>query len=98
HDLRHAEESAAPAAHACLRERADGRLNRAGSMQHRSTPGASPASRILNAMSIDVEDYFQVAAFAPYIDRERWNAMPCRVERNIDRILELLDRHEARAT
>lgn len=67
-------------------------------MQHRSTPGASPSSRTLNAMSIDVEDYFQVAAFAPYIDRERWNSMPCRVERNIDRILELLDRHEARAT
>lgn len=52
----------------------------------------------VNAMSIDVEDYFQVAAFAPYIERNRWDAMPCRVERNIARILELLDRHETRAT
>ncbi len=52
----------------------------------------------INAMSIDVEDYFQVAAFAPYIDRSRWETLPCRVERNIELILELLDRHETRAT
>jgi len=49
-------------------------------------------------MSIDVEDYFQVAAFASYIERERWETMPCRVERNIGRILALLDRHDTRAT
>lgn len=52
----------------------------------------------VNAMSIDVEDYFQVAAFAPYIERDRWDAMPCRVERNVAVILELLERHEAHAT
>lgn len=51
-----------------------------------------------NAMSIDVEDYFQVAAFAPYIDRSRWETLPCRVERNMELILELLDRHQTRAT
>ena len=52
----------------------------------------------LNAMSIDVEDYFQVAAFAPYIDRRRWDGMECRVERNVKLILDLLDRHAAKAT
>ncbi|MDT3680125.1 MAG: DUF3473 domain-containing protein [Burkholderiaceae bacterium] len=52
----------------------------------------------VNAMSIDVEDYFQVAAFAPYIGRERWDAIPCRVEKNVAVILELLERHETRAT
>ncbi|MCD6680949.1 MAG: DUF3473 domain-containing protein [Burkholderiaceae bacterium] len=52
----------------------------------------------VNAMSIDVEDYFQVAAFAPYVARDRWDAMPCRVERNVAVILELLERHETRAT
>lgn len=52
----------------------------------------------VNAMSIDVEDYFQVAAFAPYIDRSRWESLECRVERNVDLILELLDRHGAQAT
>lgn len=52
----------------------------------------------VNAMSIDVEDYFQVAAFAPYIERGRWDSMPCRVERNMALILDLLDRHDTRAT
>src|SRR5262245_14664852 len=52
----------------------------------------------VNALSIDVEDYFQVSALAPHIDRERWDSMPCRVERNIARLLEMLDRNRARAT
>lgn len=53
---------------------------------------------ILNALTIDVEDYFQVSALAPYIAREHWDAMPCRVERNVDRILGLLADHRATAT
>ncbi len=53
---------------------------------------------IRNAMSIDVEDYFQVSAFAPHIRREDWDSLPCRVERNIDVILGLLDDTDARAT
>jgi polysaccharide deacetylase family protein (PEP-CTERM system associated) len=51
-----------------------------------------------NAMTIDVEDYFQVSAFAPYIARERWESMPCRVESNVDRILALLDDQRTKAT
>jgi polysaccharide deacetylase family protein (PEP-CTERM system associated) len=51
-----------------------------------------------NAMSIDVEDYFQVSAFAPHIRREDWDALPCRVERNVDVILGLLDEAGAHAT
>ena len=46
---------------------------------------------VVNAMTIDVEDYFQVSAFAPYIDRARWDSIPCRVEANVERILGLLD-------
>jgi polysaccharide deacetylase family protein (PEP-CTERM system associated) len=53
---------------------------------------------IRNAMSIDVEDYFQVSAFAPHIRREDWDALPCRVERNVDVILGLLDEANASAT
>jgi polysaccharide deacetylase family protein (PEP-CTERM system associated) len=53
---------------------------------------------IRNAMSIDVEDYFQVSAFAPHIRREDWDALPCRVERNVDLILQLLDDTDAKAT
>ena len=51
-----------------------------------------------NALTIDVEDYFQVSALAPYIPRDQWDSHDCRVERNVDRILLLLDDHRTRAT
>ncbi|WP_255758240.1 XrtA system polysaccharide deacetylase [Massilia sp. erpn] len=57
---------------------------------------AAPAIR--NAMTIDVEDYFQVSAFAPHIAREAWPSLECRVEANIDRILGILDAGQAKAT
>lgn len=57
-----------------------------------------PSHRISNALTIDVEDYFQVSAFAPHIDRSQWDSIPCRVERNIDRVLELLAGSESKAT
>jgi polysaccharide deacetylase family protein (PEP-CTERM system associated) len=53
---------------------------------------------IANAMTIDVEDYFQVSAFSSVIRREEWDRYPSRVARNVDRILELLARHDASAT
>lgn len=53
---------------------------------------------ITNALTIDVEDYFQVSAFAPYIARADWERRECRVERNVDRILALLDEHGTQAT
>lgn len=51
-----------------------------------------------NALTIDVEDYFQVSAFAAHIPREAWERLPCRVERNVDVILGLLDASGARGT
>jgi hypothetical protein len=42
---------------------------------------------LTNALTIDVEDYFQVSAFAPYIRARRLGHRECRVERNVDRIL-----------
>ncbi len=53
---------------------------------------------MINALTIDVEDYFQVSALAPHFPRNTWDDVPCRVERNVDRILELLDGHGAHAT
>src|SRR5512137_2304889 len=61
------------------------------------SPSQLPGATI-NALTIDVEDYFQVSAFAPYIARADWDARECRVERNVERILELLDDAGARAT
>jgi len=57
-----------------------------------------PRHVIANALTIDVEDYFQVSAFAPHIARSEWDSMPCRVERNIDCILQLLEQGGAKAT
>jgi len=53
---------------------------------------------IENALTIDVEDYFQVAALAEAVRREDWHSMEYRVEANTQRILSLLDRHNAKAT
>ena len=57
-----------------------------------------PAMPIVNALTIDVEDYFQVSAFAGHVSRGDWDTTPCRVEKNIDRILLLLDERDVRAT
>ena len=51
-----------------------------------------------NALTIDVEDYFQVSAFAPYIARANWDAVECRIERNVERILALLADRQVHAT
>ena len=56
------------------------------------------APALTNALTIDVEDYFQVSAMAPYIRRSDWESCECRVERNVDRILALLSEHDTRAT
>lgn len=53
---------------------------------------------ITNAMTVDVEDYFQVAAFEKCIRREDWPRWPVRVEANTRRVLELFQRHDVRAT
>ena len=53
---------------------------------------------ITNALTIDVEDYFQVSAMAPYIRRSEWDTRECRVERNVNRILALLARRDTKAT
>lgn len=57
-----------------------------------------PDSTITNALTIDVEDYFQVSAFAPHIARSEWNTRECRVERNVNVILEMLARRDTKAT
>lgn len=54
--------------------------------------------RPVNAMSVDVEDYFQVQAFFGTIARDDWDRMPSRVERNTDRLLALFGEHRVKAT
>lgn len=53
---------------------------------------------LMNALTVDVEDYFQVSALAPLIDRTSWEARECRIERNVERLLALFAERHARAT
>jgi polysaccharide deacetylase family protein (PEP-CTERM system associated) len=53
---------------------------------------------MINAFSVDVEDYFQVAALSSAIARETWHQRESRVERNTDALLSLLAEHEVRGT
>lgn len=53
---------------------------------------------LANAMSVDVEDWFQVQAFAGVIDRAAWETLPRRVEANTERILALFEGAGVRAT
>jgi len=54
--------------------------------------------RIQNALTIDVEDYFQVAALAEAVDYDDWASMEYRVEANTDRILSLFDEAGVKGT
>ena len=51
-----------------------------------------------NALTVDVEDYFQVAAFARQIDPATWDQIPLRVERNTQRLLDLFAEQGVQAT
>jgi len=53
---------------------------------------------LLNALSVDVEDYFQVGAFEGVIDRADWDSLPVRVERNVEAVLALFDAAQVKAT
>lgn len=53
---------------------------------------------VLNAISVDVEEYFHVEAFAGEINPKSWDAFESRVERSIDRILRLFEEHNTRGT
>lgn len=53
---------------------------------------------IRNAMTCDVEDYFQVQAFEDVIARDAWNHLPSRVEGNTNRVLDLFAQANIKAT
>ncbi len=52
----------------------------------------------INAMTIDVEDFFQVSAFSNNISLDQWPDYDCRVEKNMDRILQLFADNNVKAT
>lgn len=56
------------------------------------------AAVVANAFTVDVEDYFQVQAFASVVDRSRWGDFTPRVEANTQRLLDLLRERGIRGT
>ncbi len=52
----------------------------------------------LNALSIDLEEYFQVSNFAGLIERSHWDALPSRVQNSTRRLLDAIDATGNRAT
>ncbi|WP_020408736.1 XrtA system polysaccharide deacetylase [Hahella ganghwensis] len=58
----------------------------------------SEVNNITHAMTVDVEDYFQVSAFEKIIDRNDWDSLPHRVEKNTQRLLKLFDDYGYKAT
>jgi polysaccharide deacetylase family protein (PEP-CTERM system associated) len=58
----------------------------------------SPDQRIVNGLSVDVEDWFQVGAFENVIARGDWDSIKTRVEDNVARVLDLFAEADVRAT
>ncbi len=61
-------------------------------------PSHETESQMKNALTIDLEDYYHVSAFADAMTSERWDLQPSRVERNTELLLDLLDQAGCKAT
>jgi polysaccharide deacetylase family protein (PEP-CTERM system associated) len=59
---------------------------------------AHRAHRVLNAMTVDVEDYFQVSAFEGAVCRSRWHEFESRVCHNTERLLTIFAEAQVQAT
>jgi polysaccharide deacetylase family protein (PEP-CTERM system associated) len=59
---------------------------------------SEPKGVIVNGLSVDVEDWFQVGAFETVIERDDWSGLADRVDRNVREILDLFDEAQATAT
>jgi len=69
-----------------------------GLLQDSVKPVGRRESVVLNALSIDVEDYFMVSAFEKTVKRSDWEKYECRVEKNTLRILDVMDEYGAKGT
>jgi len=63
-----------------------------------ASAAGAPLSGMVNAMSVDVEDYFHVASLAESIDRARWDDMEYRAEANTRLLLDLFDEFRVKST
>lgn len=82
----------------CCRVAADQRSPGSANMLTAAINQPFPMVPLCNALTVDVEDYYHVSAFEPYIDRSRWEQFESRVVPNTRRILGLLEKHRLQAT
>jgi polysaccharide deacetylase family protein (PEP-CTERM system associated) len=67
-------------------------------MTQPASPSNSRRQPVVNALSVDVEDYFQVQAFEGCVEPSAWDSYPSRVERNTDALLQIWDEAGVKAT
>lgn len=60
--------------------------------------GRHPVKLVRNLLTVDVEDYFQVASFSGVVPRGMWDEMECRIEANTHRVLDIFEAAAVRAT
>jgi len=53
---------------------------------------------MLNAITFDIEDYFQVEALRPHVGFEEWESHELRVEQNVHKLLDMLNEHSVKST
>jgi len=53
---------------------------------------------ILNALTVDVEDWYHICAVGDYLPQDKWDAYEVRVTKTVERVLEMLDRHGTKVT
>ena len=73
-------------------------LNPAEHLDLQNLAGSAGTKEVVNALSVDVEDYFQVSAFEKVVPRDSWDSLDHRVERNTDRVLQLFADFQVRST
>lgn len=62
------------------------------------SPACASTEKPNHILSVDVEDYFHVEAFAGTVSRASWEQYPCRVVANCHRLLDIFDRYQVKAT
>ena len=60
--------------------------------------GVRKATNVVNAMTVDVEDYFHVSVFDGTLPRHQWTTLESRVGRNTHRLLDIFAASGVRAT
>ena len=70
----------------------------AGALSLRGPVAAPITTTRQHLLTIGLEDYFQVGAFQKLFDHDRWDRFESRIERSTRNTLELLDRHQTKAT